>query len=132
MTETLSRMSNLSEKQLAILNGELNRSRKSVGVSYLLWFLFGYLGIHKFYMGKAVWGISYFLMLVVGWSIGGAGVVLAEEGGGGMAVFGLLLLIALGILLLVDLFTIPGQIRKNQEKLKEKLILDLEKQNQTA
>lgn len=132
MTETLSRMSNLSEKQLAILNGELNRSKKSVGVSYLLWFLFGYLGVHKFYMGKAVWGISYFLMLVVGWSIGGAGVVLAEEGGGGMAVFGFLLLIALGILLLVDLFTIPGQIRKNQEKLKEKLILDLEKQNQTA
>lgn len=129
MTDVLSRMSNLSEKQLAILNGELNRSKKSVGVSYLLWFLFGYLGVHKFYMGKTAWGIAYLLMLVVGWSIGGAGVVLVEEGGGGMAVFGLLLLIALGILLFVDLFTIPGQIRKNQEKLKEKLILDLEKQN---
>lgn len=56
---------------------------KSVGVAYVLWFFLGFLGVHKFYLGKVGIGISYIFTL--GW---------------------------LGIGLLIDLFTLPGQVRK--------------------
>ena len=56
---------------------------KSVGVAYLLWFFLGVLGVHQFYLGKVGRGVSYIFTL--GW---------------------------LGIGLLIDLFTLPGQVRK--------------------
>lgn len=54
---------------------------KSKGVAYLLWFFFGLLGIHKFYIGKVGMGVVYLLT-------------------GGI----------LGIGWLVDLFTLAGQV----------------------
>lgn len=43
---------------------------KSKGVAYLLWFFFGLIGAHKFYVGKVGMGIVYlftFGLLGVGW-----------------------------------------------------------------
>ncbi|MGA8118019.1 MAG: TM2 domain-containing protein [Actinocatenispora sp.] len=57
--------------------------QKSVGVAYALWFFLGVIGVHQFYLGKVGRGVSYILTL--GW---------------------------LGIGLLIDLFTLPGQVRK--------------------
>jgi TM2 domain-containing membrane protein YozV len=57
-------------------------AQKSVGVAYLLWFLFGILGVHQFYLGKTGRGISYIFTL--GW---------------------------LGIGMLIDLFTLSKQVR---------------------
>lgn len=55
---------------------------KSVGLTYLFWLFFGLLGIQHFYMGKIGRGVLYLLT-------------------GGI----------LGIGWLVDLFTIPSQVR---------------------
>lgn len=55
---------------------------KSMGVTYILWFFLGVFGIHQFYMGKTGRGILYLLTLGI-----------------------------FGIGILVDLFTIPGQLR---------------------
>ncbi|HIE44503.1 MAG TPA: TM2 domain-containing protein [Candidatus Omnitrophica bacterium] len=60
---------------------------KSVGVAYLLWLFLGGIGIHKFYLGKTGWGIAYLL---------------------GGDIF--------GIGWLVDLFTLPGQVRAANER----------------
>ncbi|NLM37672.1 MAG: TM2 domain-containing protein [Firmicutes bacterium] len=129
-------MSNLSDKQLAILEGELSRNKKSTGIAYLLWFFLGSLGVHKFYIGKTSWGIAYLLMGILGCATGGVGIILSldEELASalGAAVFGLVLLVLLGIFLFIDLFTIPRQIRKQEERFKEKLLLELEKQNYLA
>jgi TM2 domain-containing membrane protein YozV len=57
--------------------------QKSVGVAYVLWLFFGIIGVHQFYLGKTGRGVSYIFTL--GW---------------------------LGIGLLIDLFTLPGQVRK--------------------
>lgn len=46
--------------------------KKSIVVCYLLWFFFGVLGIHKFYLGKNVMGVVYLLtagLLGIGWFI---------------------------------------------------------------
>jgi TM2 domain-containing membrane protein YozV len=56
---------------------------KSVGIAYLLWFFLGALGIHQFYLGRTGRAISY--IFTFGW---------------------------LGVGLLIDLFTLPGQVRK--------------------
>jgi TM2 domain-containing membrane protein YozV len=43
---------------------------KKLWVAYLLWFFFGFLGIHKFYLGKPVAGILYILtagLFFIGW-----------------------------------------------------------------
>jgi TM2 domain-containing membrane protein YozV len=56
---------------------------KSTGVTYLLWFFFGVLGIHHFYMGKTGRGILWLLT-------------------GGLFLVGLV----------IDLFTIPAQVRQ--------------------
>ena len=56
---------------------------KDVGVAYLLWFFFGVLGIHHFYLGKTGRGVLWLLT-------------------GGL----------LGVGLLVDLFTLPSQVRQ--------------------
>ncbi|BDD12381.1 hypothetical protein FUAX_48130 (plasmid) [Fulvitalea axinellae] len=45
---------------------------KSKTVAYVLWFFFGFLGAHKFYIGKPVWGVLYFFtggFFVIGWVI---------------------------------------------------------------
>ena len=62
---------------------------KEVWVTYLLWFFFGLLGVHKFYLGKMGWGIVYILtggLFLVGW--------------------------------FVDLFLIPGQVRQYNAQLR--------------
>ncbi|WP_201774762.1 TM2 domain-containing protein [Demequina salsinemoris] len=56
---------------------------KDTFVTYILWFFFGILGVHQFYMGKVGRGILYLLT-------------------GGV----------LGIMVIWDLFTIPAQVRQ--------------------
>lgn len=139
MNDLLERMNMLSDKQLIILEGELSRNKKNVGIAYLLWLFVGSLGVHKFYIGKTGWGIAYLFMTVLGYFTGGFGVILSLKNGIngvttalGVTVFGLAVLSLLGIFLAVDLFTIPRQIRKQEEKLKEKLLLDMEIHNYLA
>jgi TM2 domain-containing membrane protein YozV len=47
-------------------------NQKSKGVAYLLWFFFGVLGVHKFYVGKAGMGVLYLFtgaLFGIGWFI---------------------------------------------------------------
>jgi TM2 domain-containing membrane protein YozV len=62
---------------------------KEVWVTYLLWFILGFVGVHKFYLGKIGWGILYIFtggLFIIGW--------------------------------LVDIFTIPSQVRRYNEQLR--------------
>ena len=45
---------------------------RSVAVAYLLWFFFGVLGVHRFYLGRPLSGIIYFFtggLFLIGWFI---------------------------------------------------------------
>jgi len=61
--------------------------KKEVWVTYLLWFFFGIIGVHKFYLNKTGMGILYILT-------------------GGLFFIGLF----------IDLFTIPRQVRLYNEE----------------
>lgn len=70
-------------------------------IAYLLWFVLGGFGIHKFYVGKVGMGVLYLALFVIGWALLGA--------------FGIVFLLALGVLLIIDLFTLPRQVRTYNE-----------------
>ena len=110
---------NLSEHDLSILDSELAKYKKSTALAYVLWFFLGGLGIHKFYMGKTGTGVFY--LLLVGGLIGGTITGMSKATGPAMIIAGSCGLV-LGILLLVDLFTIPRQIRKTYIQAERKIL----------
>jgi TM2 domain-containing membrane protein YozV len=133
MSDSISQLkSDLTDRQLSVFNSEMAKHQKSTGVAYVLWIFLGTIGIHKFYMGKGKQGLLYLLLGLAGWIAlivgfaSGAGAETAEAAGAAMApglVVGVVLLGILGILLLVDLFTIPRQISRQYEA-KEREVID--------
>lgn len=80
-------------------------SRKSKVVAYILWFLFGGLGAHRFYVSRYATGSGYIMLtgLVIYGSITGNIVA-------GIA------WVAFVIWWIVDAFLIPGMVRKRNER----------------
>ena len=123
---TLKSKKELSDHELSVLGSEMEKYKKSTGLAYVLWFFIGTLGIHKFYIGKITMGVLYLVLGIGAWVSLGIGIAAATvEREAGMAT-GIILFIAfiaiVGIMLLVDLFTIPRQIRKSYEKREAKAI----------
>lgn len=102
----------LDTRQLAILSSEMEKRKKSVLVAYLLYLFFGSIGAHKFYLEETEWGIVYLSFLILGIATFAFGV-------------GIFLLGFMGICLLVDLFTIPKQVRKYNDMVENEIILEL-------
>jgi len=127
--------SKLTEKQLAVLESEMQKHKKSVGVAYLLWFFFGSLGIHKFYLGNTKTGLLYLILGIFGWvSIftgGGFALLNGSSTGGFFAILGTICLAVLGILLLIDLFTMPSQVRKSYQEAENETISHLLSMSET-
>ena len=57
---------------------------RSIAVAYILWFFFGYLGIHRFYCGRTISGLIWLFT-------------------GGL----------FGIGWLIDIFLVPGMVRED-------------------
>jgi hypothetical protein len=53
----------LTPQQLQLLQSEMDRRKKSKGVAYLLWFLLGGIGGHRYYVGDIGMGIGMTLTL---------------------------------------------------------------------
>ena len=120
--------SGLDERELHILNSELDRRRKSVGVTYGLWFFLSWLGIHKFYLGRIATGVIYVIAPWVLILVFLAGFVMVESNpdvGGTTTGLSLLALLAYGLWWVVDLFTIPRQVTAYNEKLELEIIASL-------
>ena len=75
------------------------RMEKSMAIAYVLWFFLGMLGIHRFYLGRAGTGIVQLLLGIIGWATA-------------MLLIGFIFLIPLWIWLIIDIFLIPGMVRK--------------------
>lgn len=73
-------------------------SPKSVGLAYVLLIFLGGLGIHKFYLDKVGMGVTYLSLTFVGGLLT-------------LIWTGWLLLFAVWVMLIIDLFTLPGNVR---------------------
>lgn len=91
------------------------RPRKQMWVAYLLWFLLGGFGAHRFYLNR---GASAIFMILL--YIGGIVVAIVGLGQGSQSsmILGAMLVCAAATWLLIDLFTIPGMVEScnNQDE----------------
>lgn len=74
--------------------------KKSAGVAYLLWFLLGGIGGHRFYVGRTGTGIAYLALQIIGWVTLAAGI-------------GAFLLMALALWWIIDAFLLAGMVRQS-------------------
>jgi TM2 domain-containing membrane protein YozV len=79
-------------------------NKKSVVVAYILWFFFGSLGAHRFYLKRTGSAVAMLVIFV-------ASIVLSVTG------IGFLGYIVLGLWVLVDAFLIPGMTRDYNNRL---------------
>lgn len=86
----------LTPKQLALLESEMQNRRKSTGVAYALWFFLTIFAAQKFYLRNYVWGVIYFVTL----SLFGLGV-------------------------LWDLFTLPSQTQAANDKIEREILNEI-------
>ena len=125
--------SGLDARELHILNIELDRRRKSTGVTYALWFFMSWLGLHKFYLGRIATGVVYVVAPWILILVFVVGFVMAEsnpEAGGTTAGLSLLALLVYGVWWVVDLFTIPRQVNAYNENLELEIIASLNARKQ--
>lgn len=120
--------SQLTEKQLTILDSEMQKRRKNPVVAYLLCIFLGSLGVHQFYLGNVKRGLLYLIMGILGWmSMFAGGTSFLLGGGGGFGVIlGWLIITVLGFFLLYGLFTMSRQIRDAEEREEAKIIEQLQ------
>ncbi len=86
----------LSIDQRLMFDQEYEKSSKSLLATYLLWFLLGFWGIHKFYVRKTGMGVLYIFtggLFVIGW--------------------------------LIDVFIIPMQVRQVNETIAKDKVLEI-------
>ncbi|HVL71475.1 MAG TPA: TM2 domain-containing protein [Beijerinckiaceae bacterium] len=84
-------------------------NKKSLLVSYVLWFLIGALGAHRFYNGRPGSGALMALLSVGGFMLLGA------------FGLGLILLAPVWIWVVVDAFLIPGWVAAHNDRLAREL-----------
>ncbi len=126
----IEKLKSLDQKELMIFNAEVDRRRKHVVLAYLFLFLLGYIGGHQFYLGRWLRGLTYIVLLVVGWTLGFAGLaaaIVSET----VAAAGIALIVEWGasgilvLLLLWDLITMPRQARIQEERVRREILARL-------
>ncbi len=58
----------VSTEQQILIEQRVTNEAKSIGASYLLWFFLGYLGGHRFYLGRKGSAIAILLLTIIGFA----------------------------------------------------------------
>ena len=96
-----------------VIDTAVESARKSILLSYVLWLLFGGLGIHNFYLGKPVLaGLQLVATLTY---------LAASYMEGVLLLLALPIGIAVLISLLIDMCLIPVRVRAHSERLRAQL-----------
>lgn len=100
-----------TQKQI-LIEQRVTNDAKSPLIAYLLLIFLGGFGAHRFYLGKTGTAATMLVLFVLGWLTLIFGI-------------GLVLLAAVGIWALVDLFLIPGIIQTDRQALRQKLAVEM-------
>lgn len=72
-------------------------NKKSAGIAYLLWFLFGMFGVHRFYLGRSGSGAAILVLTLLSFFLSFVGI-------------GFLTIFIPAIWVLIDIFLIHGMV----------------------
>ncbi len=130
-TNSIKDQKTLTDRELIIFNSELDRKRKSTATAYILYLFLGAFGVHKFYLGQPIKGISYIFMLLGGLSFLATPALnpSAMTDASTVSSLGAISLLGLGLNMLIDLFTIPRQIKKQEDRVRNDLLTQLVNNN---
>lgn len=87
--------------------GYKSPGQKEIWVAYLLWFLLGGLGIHRFYVKRGTSGLIMLGLYVGGFVVALTGVMQSSQSS---MILGAMMVCAVITWLLIDLFTIPSMV----------------------
>ncbi len=129
----------LSTQQLTLLQTEMDKKKRSVGVSYLFLFLFSALGVHQFYLKNKPRAFLFLFtqgsavaMVLSGWMLFFGSLATTAHAkstalnmassAGGMWAFAILFAVVGGLMWLWDLFTLGGQVDRANERIESQII----------
>ena len=105
---TTERHSDTTERHSDTTMMMYDAQKKSTGVAYLLWFFFGGIGAHRYYVGTTGAAVTMTLLFVLS-------LILTPVG---IGIFGF---IVLGLWVLIDAFLIPGAVSQRNMQLAQQL-----------
>lgn len=91
-------IANLTTEERLLVNSEVQKNGKNLGIAYLFWFFLGGFGAHRFYLGKKGSAIAQLILTLTV-----VGIVVS------------------GIWVLVDAFLIPGIVREINDDVEQKV-----------
>lgn len=101
----------LSVEQEILVESRVANESKSTGLAYVLWFFFGWLGLHRLYVGSTAMGLTMLVLTFFG-------VVFVAIG----SVIGVVLLALQALWLLLDLFFIPSLVGEDKARIRARLV----------
>lgn len=102
---------NLDTQQQILIEQRIQNDAKSPVVAYLLLIFLGMFGAHRFYLGKTGTAVTMLILTILGIATA-------------LLAVGFLLLAAVGVWTLVDIFLVPGLIREEKEQMRQRLTMD--------
>src|SRR5690625_2339690 len=99
----------LDEKQLSIVQSEMENKKKSMVVAYLLWFFLGGLGGHRFYIGKTGTALVMLGIWLLGWLTT-------------IIFIGFILIFAVYVWVIVDAFLLHNEVNRVNSKIERDII----------
>lgn len=107
-------MMQLTNEERMLVNSELSRKGKNMGLAYILLIFLGTLGIHRFYLGYKGTAIAQLVLTLTGWLTI-------------WILIGILPLIVVGVWVIVDLFLIPGMVERANAEVEKEIIASLQR-----
>ena len=83
---------------------QYDANKKSALIAYVLWFFLGWLGAHRFYLGRVASGVAMLLISLFSWLLT-------------LILIGYLGLLLVGIWVIVDAFLIPAMVARHNNDL---------------
>lgn len=104
----------LDEKQLAIVQSELEQKKLSTVVGYILWFFLGQLGAHRFYTRKIGSAVAMLVLEILGWLTA-------------IILIGFVFLAIVGVWWIVDAFLLHGVINEKNQQIEKEIVQQVAK-----
>tara|TARA_Y100000815_G_scaffold264625_1_gene280504 strand:+ start:716 stop:1030 length:315 start_codon:yes stop_codon:yes gene_type:complete len=98
----------LSTEEKMLIEQRISNDAKSPVIAYVLWAFTGYLGGHRFYLGRTGTALAQLILFILGWFTL-------------VFVIGFFMIGAVAIWALVDAFLIPGMLDEDKTAMRQKL-----------